>query len=453
MLTSTHLSILRPKPCPYPLVRIGGRNDGSYLVPDALKGISACFSPGSNNFKTFEDHLTREYDIDCHMCDFTSDAACFRTPIISGKQTFEKKWLALQCDSNSITLEDWVQRRAPCTKKDLLLQMDIEGAEYAILGHISHRLLARFRIIVIELHNLDRFCEDDSEDHTLGALLDNLSVTHRCVHAHPNNCCGEVVHKPTGMNVPRVLETTWLRKDRIRFRRKIQPSLPHPLDIPCNARSKPPLHLNERWLSTGKRSFDASLKVLQDKLDFAKRQLHLAKGQSNEAGKYSFTATRNLYSVALDHDVPVAHMLDNQSEYQDISRGKTFFLSSSYKSLPASGQVFPCSPFFFHTAFGVHQSITIDLRQAVPVHYLIIGNRSDCCQERASLLLWSIHDSQLFDRDTSLYPVLISPDFLKPGAPPSVTPLFGRRGRFLTVTSPTTTALHFSSLKIMSRLR
>ena len=67
------LGILKPKPCPYPLIRIGGKSDGAYLVPDDLEGIDSCFSPGVCNSKRFEDHLAKEYAIKSYMCDFSSD--------------------------------------------------------------------------------------------------------------------------------------------------------------------------------------------------------------------------------------------------------------------------------------------------------------------------------------------------------------------------------------------
>ena len=31
------------------LVRLGGNNDGGYLLPNDLEGITACFSPGVDN--------------------------------------------------------------------------------------------------------------------------------------------------------------------------------------------------------------------------------------------------------------------------------------------------------------------------------------------------------------------------------------------------------------------
>ena len=50
--------LLKPKASKTPLIRIGGDSDGSYLVPDDLAGITACFSPGVNRIKYFEDFLT-----------------------------------------------------------------------------------------------------------------------------------------------------------------------------------------------------------------------------------------------------------------------------------------------------------------------------------------------------------------------------------------------------------
>ena len=88
------IAFLRPKASPVPLRRIGGDNDGAYLVPDDLEGVAACFSPGVNNFKDFEDELCRAHGMRAHMCDASSNPALFRTPLIRGQQTFTRKWLA-----------------------------------------------------------------------------------------------------------------------------------------------------------------------------------------------------------------------------------------------------------------------------------------------------------------------------------------------------------------------
>ena len=45
---------LRPQDCGKDLIRIGGGRDGGYLLPDDLKGIQYCFSPGVGGLADFE---------------------------------------------------------------------------------------------------------------------------------------------------------------------------------------------------------------------------------------------------------------------------------------------------------------------------------------------------------------------------------------------------------------
>ena len=76
---SALLELIKPQECPYKLIRIGGNNDGAYLIPDDLKGIKVCFSPGVSNRKDFEDHLAKKFRIKSYLCDFSSDTNKFKT--------------------------------------------------------------------------------------------------------------------------------------------------------------------------------------------------------------------------------------------------------------------------------------------------------------------------------------------------------------------------------------
>ena len=281
-----------PKSCPYPLIRIGGAADGGYLIPQDLENIEACFSPGVSSYKLFEDELAKKHGIRSHMCDYSSDENILKTPLVQGLQTFRKKWLDVKSNDTSLTLDEWVKDAEPNNKGDLLLQIDIEGAEYRTLLQAPKDCINRFRIIIIELHGLDKFEKIQApfysikqrlkvflskpwmkarskigsfQEKSIGAklvnfignklepylvieLARNISKTHTCVHAHPNNCCGEFIDKKTGMNVPRVIELTFLRNDRFQGTQKslITPTLPHPLDR-ANVPKKPPLILNSSW--------------------------------------------------------------------------------------------------------------------------------------------------------------------------------------------------------------
>ena len=234
---------------PYELIRLGGRGDGAYLLPDDLQDIEACFSPGVCDSKLFEDDLTRKFNIDCHMCDFSTDLKKLSTPIIKSKQTFEKKWLDVSDNKDNIKLENWVSKYCGGSKKDLILQMDIEEAEYRNIVNCSSELLNRFRIIIIEIHQVHKYLKGNIGSYNFESLINKLLNNHRVVHVHGNNCGICLIDKKTKMNIPEVMELTLLRKDRFitSNNKLITPILPHILDVKTNVPTKPILVLNKYW--------------------------------------------------------------------------------------------------------------------------------------------------------------------------------------------------------------
>lgn len=446
--------LLIPEPSPVRLIRVGGTGDGAYLVPDDLEGIRACFSPGVNNTKDFEDELASRYDIHCYLCDYSSDPAKFKTPLLEGRQTFDKKWLEPTAREDSISLTAWVAQYATNPDDDLILQMDIEGAEYRNLLNTSSDVLNRFRIVVVELHALSTIIGPGTNS-PIAALLSRMSETHRCVHAHPNNCCGEVLDPETGMNIPNVIELTYLRRDRFTCPADalIQPQIPHPDDVALNVRTAPPLHLNERWLPAGVRSSASSKKVLEDHHEFLSDQLltfrkeaHSIKASFAYATGIAQHAIRNAYSVffpQLSSPAPQAPA----SDAADRALLRPYFLTSALPPALPHGVVRKDENFFFHTQIGVNQAITVDLGESEPLSWLCIHNRTDAMQDRAGILCWIAHDTLQIDPRQAL-PVLITPEFLASNPLPSWTPLLGKAGRYLTVFSPLPTALHFADLRV-----
>jgi hypothetical protein len=258
-------SILKPKASPYNLIRIGGNADGAYLVPDDMTDIKACFSPGVNNFKDFEDILTSCYKIQCHMCDKSSDPEKLKTPLINGMQTFVKKWLDVDQNDDNISLEEWVIEHNPNSKDDLILQMDIEGAEYRNILNTPEKILKRFRIMIIEFHGLDSITNSQVLNTVLLPTFSKIDQHFQCVHAHANNFCKDHLIPGTAINLPPLIELTFLRRDRftINNSKPLQSiHIPHPQDI-TNVRHNPPLFLNKAW-SGDKRSFKSQCKIIND---------------------------------------------------------------------------------------------------------------------------------------------------------------------------------------------
>jgi hypothetical protein len=234
---------LHPLATEHPLIRLGGRADGGYLVPDDLDDIAACFSPGVDNRVSFERSIIAR-GIPCYLADASVD----RVPIEGDKVHFLKKFIGIIDDDRTITLDHWVDANAP-GNNDLILQMDIDGAEWAVLLNVSREVLRRFRIIVIELHDLERLM-DKHAFVIIKAAFERLLQDFYIVHSHPNNYGGTV--RCHSLVIPRVLEMTLIRKDRVRST-QFASTFPHPLDAKNHA-NKPDVLLPPSWFQQTIRS-------------------------------------------------------------------------------------------------------------------------------------------------------------------------------------------------------
>lgn len=217
------IASVRPVRTNRSLIRLGGSGDGGYLVPDDLEGISTCFSPGVSEIATFEENLAKR-GVKCFLADYSVDAPPVENPLFD----FEKRYLGPSETDVFMTLENWIQRRAP-QETDMILQMDIEGAEYGVIFNTSVDTFRKFRIIVIEFHKLDALVEKMGYELIRLAftkLLEAFSV----VHIHPNNTCKPLYYQ--GLSIPPILEFTFLRNDRITTTEPVM-EFPHRLDCPC----------------------------------------------------------------------------------------------------------------------------------------------------------------------------------------------------------------------------
>jgi hypothetical protein len=147
------LSSVKPLQTNHDLIRLGGATDGGYLVPNDIEGVDVCFSPGVSQVSAFEEDLTKR-GIRCFLADYSVDSP----PVANDLFDFEKKYLGPADSGNFMTLESWINIKAP-TGSDFILQMDIEGAEYGVLFDTSPGTLRKFRMLVIEFHRLDALCD------------------------------------------------------------------------------------------------------------------------------------------------------------------------------------------------------------------------------------------------------------------------------------------------------
>jgi len=220
------LKALRPVKTKYDLIRVGGDNDGGYLLPDDLSGISTCFSPGVDVTATFEKDLLSR-GIRSHLADASVDGAPDGLEVLS----FTKKYLGGVNNDEHMTLEYWVNSKAPgpWPTGDLILQMDIEGAEYQTIIATPMDVLRRFRIIAIEIHDAQHWFNNPIAWGVVNVFFGKLLADFHVVHAHPNNNCPFI--DADGVLMPTVFELTLLRKDRAQPEGFVT-TFPHPLDQP-----------------------------------------------------------------------------------------------------------------------------------------------------------------------------------------------------------------------------
>jgi hypothetical protein len=232
------ISLLRPQHAQETLIRIGAEDDGGYLVPNDLEGIRACVSPGVDHTARFEEDLARR-GIPSFLCDYSVDGP----PEYLRDYTFDKKFLGIWDDEIYLTFARWFEKYNLLSEPgDLILQMDIEGSEWLALASLDDETLRRFRYILIELHAVSDVVNPICYK-LYSQVLQKLGRHFSVAHLHANNHSGSVTYK--GMEIPRVLEVTYVRNDRL-VRHKGALQFPHPLDRPCRAHV-PEMVLPEVW--------------------------------------------------------------------------------------------------------------------------------------------------------------------------------------------------------------
>ena len=212
---------LRPVNTEFHLLRVGGVNDGGYLVPNDLDGLCGLISPGVGNSITFDCELTNGI-IPGVLID-----ASVPSPGLPSNLLFLPKFLGNPDDSR-VSLNNLIQSYFPSCG-DLFLSMDIEGDEWEVLKATSVYDLNRFRIITIELHYLNGILNRSKYLSIIFPCINKLLDNFYILHAHANTGGGDFYFQQ--FKFPRVLELTLIRKDRVKKVSGVA-KLPHKLDSP-----------------------------------------------------------------------------------------------------------------------------------------------------------------------------------------------------------------------------
>jgi len=174
--------------------------DGGYIVASGFE-YDLLIGCGISDDISFEKDAMSKSNIETsYLFDGTID----NLPEPLSGAVFVKKNIGGENNNSLTNLEEFVLSRK---YKNILLKMDIECGEYNWFDFLlmENKPLDSVRQFVIEFHithhNRPRLIK----------ILEYLSLTHHIIHIHGNNCCG--VWNEEGVNIPVVIEITFLRND------------------------------------------------------------------------------------------------------------------------------------------------------------------------------------------------------------------------------------------------
>ena len=283
--------------------RLGTRLDGGYVVADDLENIHAAYSFGISVEVSF-DYALAEAGIPVRMFDHTVEGP----PVAHPNFSFHKQGLGptVDPDSSLFTLEHHIRQCGDMGRTDMLLKLDIEGAEFDSLIAAGPGLLRSFRQIVIEIHWLQRLADPAYRDafcRMMACLLNGFHL----VHVHGNNCGPVVILE--GLPVADVLELTFVRSDLI-VPLPSSTVYPTPLDY-ANDHTRPDHllwffpFLPDRGEAAIQQSLVAALQSDQDQHVFVAR-MHLAAHENAVATLQRQIDDLERQRVALSTDLTLA---------------------------------------------------------------------------------------------------------------------------------------------------
>ena len=142
----------------------------------------------------------------------------------------------------------------------------------------------------------------------------------------------------------------------------------------------------------------------------------------------------------------VAPAPERAGDLVEVAAGRPYLLSSAYGKSSRRGVVQPRGSFFFHTAFGPGQWIRVDLGRRQRVRRIEVTNRRDGYQERARHVFAVLSDGEPGGR--RVFPMYEHGQLSDGAWQECGIDLPDVGARYVTITSPMNTALHFADLRI-----
>lgn len=208
----------------YSYCRIGRAFDGGYVMLDDFRNVQIAYSFGICDDVSWDTDMAKR-GIQVYMYDHTID----KIPHEDNNFHFFKLGIKGIVDQNPCleTLSNILISNGHADEKNMILKLDVEGAEWEVLSSLNEEVLNQFRQIVIEFHDVNNY----DRQSLIKCALTNINKTHQLVHIHANNySMGNIVERAF---LPDSIEATYLNKKQYEFVNVVK-SFPTSLDMPNN---------------------------------------------------------------------------------------------------------------------------------------------------------------------------------------------------------------------------
>ena len=214
------------------LTRTGRDNDGGYIMLDDLPGGIAYSFGICDDVSWDRDMAARGYDV--YMYDHTIDGLPEQNPRFH--------WSKLGISDGSShderlkTFEELISMNHHENERDMILKMDVEGAEWGFLESVKPETLSQFSQITFEFHNMI----NPSSPERILDILHKINATHQLIHLHANNCSTYIT--AGGKNFCSVFEVSYILRGKYKISEDYDVKLPLKIDMP-NANFYPEIEL------------------------------------------------------------------------------------------------------------------------------------------------------------------------------------------------------------------
>ncbi|MBE5865466.1 MAG: hypothetical protein E7292_04515 [Lachnospiraceae bacterium] len=205
-------------------VRIGREHDGGYIMVDDFSTNQRAYSFGICDDVSWDKDMA-ERGIHCYMYDHTIAGL----PEENAYFHYFKRGIAGEDKPEEavFSMETLLKSNGDEENHNLILKMDVEGAEWDFLEMTSTEVLAQFAQMTFEWHGM----YDVTNCKRVKAVIEKVNKTHQVVWMHGNNYGSLVV---AGKNcMCGELELTFVRKSDYDFK-SIRYDIPTPMDMANN---------------------------------------------------------------------------------------------------------------------------------------------------------------------------------------------------------------------------